>query len=180
MLDTAKMYLKRTRKLDEPTDLYEHKVTLLEGAELDLGGLRGKPTLIVNTASKCGYTPQFEGLQELYARYQDQGLEILGCPSGDFADQELEDSAAIGEFCQRNYGVSFPMTEKMSVRADPAPLWADLARQPGAGPPGWNFSKYLVGADGRLVKHWGTKVKPDDPDIVATIEAALPGSSASR
>lgn len=177
MLDTARMYLKRTQQFDEPSDLYEHQVTLLEGAELDLGTLRGKPTLIVNTASKCGYTPQFEGLQELYASYHEQGLEILGCPSGDFADQELEDPEAIGEFCQRNYGVGFPMTEKMSVRADPAPLWADLARQPGSGPPMWNFSKYLVGGDGRLIERWPTKVKPGDPDVIAAVEAALPGSA---
>ena len=173
MLSTAKMYIKRTKSLDEPTDLYEHKVTLLEGAELDLGTLRGRPTLIVNTASKCGYTPQFEGLQELYATYHDQGLEIIGTPSGDFAEQELEGAEEIGEFCQRNYGVAFPMTEKMSVRADPSPLWEDLARQPDSGPPVWNFSKYLVGADGKLIKRWATKVEPKDPDIIAAIEAAL-------
>src|SRR4028119_1535046 len=99
MLDTAKMYMKRTKQLDESTDLYEHKVTLLEGAELDLGSLRGRPTLIVNTASKCGYTPQFEGLQELYSKYGDQGLQILGCPSEDFAGQEHDEPDAIGEVC---------------------------------------------------------------------------------
>ncbi len=174
MLATARMYAKRTKKLDAPTDLYEHKVGLLEGGELDLSAHRGKPTLIVNTASKCGYTPQFEGLQKLYETYNDRGLEILGCPSADFAGQELDESEAIGEFCQRNYGVQFPMTEKMSVRADPSPLWADLARQPDSAPPVWNFSKYLVGADGRLIKRWATKVTPDDPDLVREIEAALP------
>ena len=174
ILSTVRMYAKRTPKADEPTDLYGHSVELLEGGTLDLGELRGKPTLIVNTASKCGFTPQFEGLQELYETYRERGLQVLGCPSGDFADQELDEAEAIGEFCQRNYGVSFPMTAKMSVRADPDPLWADLARQPGSAPPVWNFSKYLVDGDGRLIKRWATKTKPQDPDVVRTIESALP------
>ncbi|MFL5846553.1 MAG: glutathione peroxidase [Solirubrobacteraceae bacterium] len=173
LLKTAAMYAKRTKKLDAPTDLYAHRIGLLEGDELDLATLRGKPTLIVNTASKCGYTPQFEGLQQLHETYGERGLQVLGCPSGDFAEQELEGGEAIGEFCQRNYGVSFTMTEKVSVRAEPHPLWDDLARQPGSAPPAWNFSKYLVGADGRLVAHWGTKVTPEDPAITAAIEAQL-------
>ncbi len=173
MLKTVGMYLKRTKKVKEPTDLYTHKVGLLEGGELDLASLRGKPTLIVNTASKCGYTPQFTGLQELHERFGPQGLQVLGCPSGDFAGQEHDDAGAISEVCQRNYGVTFPITQKMSVRADPDPLWADLARQPDSAPPVWNFSKYLVGADGKLIKRWATKVTPDDPDVIETIEQSL-------
>lgn len=174
LISTAKLYLKRPAKLDAPTDLYDHQIGMLEGGSLDLETLRGKPTLIVNTASKCGLTPQFEGLQSLYDTYHDRGLQILGCPSGDFADQELDDAEAIGEFCQRNYGVTFPMTEKVSVRADPHPLWDDLARQPGSGPPVWNFGKYLVGADGQLIARFSSKVVPGDPSITAAIEAALP------
>ncbi len=174
ILSTARMYAKRPNKLDEPTDLYAHKVGLLEGGELDLETLRGRPTLFVNTASKCGFTPQFTGLQKLYEDYHDRGLEIVGTPSGDFNDQEHHDAEAIGEVCQRNYGVAFPITEKMSVRAEPAPLWADLAQQPESGPPVWNFTKYLVGADGRLIARWATKVTPEDDDIKAKIEAALP------
>jgi glutathione peroxidase len=175
LLSTARMYLRRPSKLEQKTDIYEHKVALLDGGELDLASLRGHPALIVNTASKCGFTPQYEGLQKLYDTYHDRGLELLGSPSADFADQEFDDAAEIGAFCQRNYGVSFPLTERMSVRADPAPLWSDLARQPGSGPPVWNFTKYLVGADGRLVARWPTKITPQDPQIVAAIEAALPG-----
>lgn len=174
LLSTARMYLRRTQKAEEPTDLYAHSVELLEGGTLDLGTLRGRPTLIVNTASKCGFTPQFEGLQQLHETYGERGLQLLGCPSADFAGQELDEAAAIGEFCQRNYGVSFPMTAKMSVRADPDPLWRDLARQPGSAPPVWNFSKYLVDGDGRLVRRWATKVAPQDPDVVAAVESALP------
>ena len=174
LLDTARMYLKRTPKLDQATDVYDHRVNLLDGEELDLESLRGHPTLIVNTASKCGFTPQYEGLQTLYERYSDRGLRMLGTPSGDFADQEFDDAGEIGEFCQKNYGVSFPLTERTSVRADPAPLWADLARQPGSGPPAWNFTKYLVDADGKLLARWPSKVTPEDPQIVEAIERALP------
>jgi glutathione peroxidase len=175
MLSTAKMYLKRSGKpLDEPTDLYDHKIGLLDGGELDLETLRGKPTLIVNTASKCGYTPQYAGLQELYEAYHPRGLQIIGCPSEDFAGQELDTADEIGAFCQKNYGVTFPLTEKVSVRADPVPLWEDLGRQPNSAAPGWNFTKYLVGADGHLIARFATKVTPDDPTIAAAIEAALP------
>ena len=173
VLSTLRMYLKRPTSLSEHSDLYAHEVKLLDGGELDLESLRGHPTLIVNTASKCGYTPQYEGLQELYERYHDRGLQVLGSPSGDFADQEFDDAEEIGAFCQKNYGVSFPLTERTSVRAEPSPLWSDLARQPASGPPGWNFTKYLVGGEGRLIARWSTKVKPDDPQIVAAIESAL-------
>lgn len=175
LLSTARMYAKRTAKLDQPTDLYDHTVKLLDGGELDLETLRGNPTLIVNTASKCGLTPQFEGLQQLYETYSERGLQMLGTPSGDFNEQEYEDASEIGAFCQRNYGVTFPLTEKMSVRADPAPLWSDLARQPGSGPPVWNFGKYLIGSDGRLLQYWRSQVKPEDPKLVAAIERALGG-----
>ncbi len=174
-LSTVRMYLRRTAKLSQPTDLYEHKVDLLDGGQLDLATLRGKPTLFVNTASKCGYTPQYEGLQTLYERYGQRGLQIVGSPSADFADQEYDDAEEIGSFCQKNYGVTFPLTERTSVRADPSPLWSDLARQPESGPPVWNFTKYLVDADGKLIARWPTKVTPEDPKIVAAIEDALPG-----
>jgi glutathione peroxidase len=178
MLATAKMYLKRGDKLDAPTDLYDHSIGLLDGGTLDLETLRGHPTLFVNTASKCGFTPQYEGLQKLYDTYHARGLEIVGSPSGDFAEQEL-DEAEIGAFCQKNYGVTFPLTEKVSVRAEPHPLWGDIARQPDSDPPAWNFTKYLVGADGRLIARWGTKVKPEAAEITAAIEAALPAAPAA-
>ena len=175
ILSTLRMYLKRTKRAEEPSDLYAHKVGLLEGGELDLETLRGKPTLFVNTASKCGFTPQFTGLQALHDTYATRGLQVVGFPSGDFAGQEHDDAEAIGEACQRNYGVTFPMTEKVSVRAHPHPLWDELARQPGSAPPVWNFTKYLVDGEGHLVKRWSTKVTPEDPDVVATIERTLPG-----
>ena len=173
LLSTAKLYLQRTETADEPTDLYTHEIGLLEGGTLDLRTLHGNPTLIVNTASKCGLTPQFEGLQALYDQYRDRGLQVLGTPSGDFNAQELDEGQAIGEFCQRNYGVTFTMSEKVSVRADPHPLWSDLARQPNSGPPAWNFSKYLVGADGRLLARFSPTTKPGSLRLTAAIEAAL-------
>ena len=173
ILSTVRMYLRRTPKLSESTDLYAHRVKLLDGGELDLGSLRGNPTLIVNTASKCGFTPQYAGLQSLYERYHDRGLQILGSPSPDFAGQEYDDADEIGAFREKNYGVRFPLTQPTSVRADPSPLWRDLAGQPGSGPPAWNFTKYLVGADGHLIARWPTKVTPEDPQVTEGIEAAL-------
>jgi glutathione peroxidase len=172
------MYLRRPSSLPDSTDLYAHRVRLLDGEELDLESLRGHPTLIVNTASKCGYTPQYSGLESLYERYRGRGLEILGCPSADFAGQEFDDNQEIAEFCQTNYGVQFPLSERMSVRADPDPLWEDLNQQPGSGPPGWNFTKYLIGSDGKLIARFSTKVPPEDPQIVEAIEQAL--TSAAR
>jgi glutathione peroxidase len=177
ILSTLRMYFQRTPKLSESTDIYAHRVMLLDGGELDLGSLRGRPTLIVNTASKCGYTPQYAGLQSLYERYHEQGLEILGFPSPDFAGQEFDEASEIGSFCEKNYGVRFALTQPTSVRADPSPLWRDLARQPGSGPPAWNFTKYLVGADGKLIARWPTKTTPEDPEVLAAIERALPGQA---
>ena len=174
-LGTVRMYLRRTMKLSTRTDIYAHRVKLLDGGELDLETFRGHPTLFVNTASKCGFTPQYAGLQSLYDAYADRGLRMLGSPSGDFADQEFDDAAEIGEFCERNYGVRFPLTAPTSVRDHPDPLWKDLGRQPNSGPPVWNFTKYLVGANGRLIGRWPPTVTPQDPRIAASVESALSG-----
>lgn len=166
----------RPQQHEQPTDLYAHKVTLLDGGELDLAQWRGRPTLFVNTASKCGFTPQYEGLQSLYERYHERGLNILGSPSGDFADQEFEDGGEIANFCQKNYGVQFPLTERTSVREQPEELWLDLTSQPNSAPPKWNFTKYLVDGDGRLIDQWGPMVGPEDEKIVTAIERALADS----
>jgi glutathione peroxidase len=173
ILSTVKMYFKRPARQTQASDLYDHRVKLLDGTQLDLNSLRGHPTLIVNTASKCGFTPQYEGLQKLYDTYRDRGLQILGSPSKDFADQEFDLSEETGAFCRKNYGVTFPLTETQSVRADPSPLWKDITTQPTSTPPNWNFTKYLVGADGKLIAQWGSKTKPEDPQIVGAIESAL-------
>jgi len=172
-LGTLKMYLRKSEKLDDHTDLYAHTVRLLDGGELDLETLRGRPTLIVNTASKCGLTPQYRGLQSLHDRFHAQGLTVLGFPSGDFADQEFDTVEEIGAFCQQNYGVTFSLTERTSVRQDPSQLWQDLISQPTSAAPSWNFTKYLVGRDGRLIAMWGSRTEPEDPEIISAIEAAL-------
>ena len=133
----------------------------------------GKVLLIVNTASKCGFTPQFEALEKLHARYRAQGFAVLGFPSGDFKEQEFEDEKEIQEFCTLTYGVRFPMFEKVHVVGDAAtPLYRDLAAVTGVAP-GWNFHKYLVGRDGQVIANWGSRTTPDDAAIVAAIEQAL-------
>jgi glutathione peroxidase len=173
LLSTLKLYTRRKPLMDQPSDLYSHCVTLLDGSELDLTRWRGHPMLVVNTASKCGFTPQYAGLQSLYERYHEAGLEILGSPSGDFAGQEYDDAGAIEAFCHENYDVQFPLTERTSVRAHPERFWSELTSQPGSAPPKWNFTKYLIGADGHLIDHWGPTVAPLDERITAAIEVAL-------
>ena len=133
----------------------------------------GDVLLIVNTASKCGFTPQFEGLEALNAKYGPQGFAVLGFPSGDFREQEFTDEAEIQQFCTLTYGVKFPMFEKVHVVGEEAtPLYRDLERATGAVPK-WNFHKYLVGRDGKVVANWGSRTTPDDPEVVAAIERAL-------
>ena len=133
----------------------------------------GEVLLVVNTASKCGFTPQFEALEGLHAKYKGKGFAVLGFPSGDFKAQEFEDEKQIQEFCTLTYGVKFPMFEKVHVIGDQAtPLYRDLARSAGEAPK-WNFHKYLIGRDGKLIASYGSKIKPDDPTVVAAIEAAL-------
>lgn len=142
--------------------LYDFTLRTTHGEELPLEAFRGRPLLIVNTASKCGFTPQFEGLQEIYTRYRDRGLEVIGVPSGDFGGQELDDDAAIGAFCHRNYGVSFTIAEKSRVR-DPGaiPLFAWLSRQGGVlARPRWNFYKYLIDRNGQLEAWYSSLTRP--------------------
>lgn len=134
----------------------------------------GKVLLVVNTASKCGLAPQFEALERLHARFGPQGFAVLGFPSGDFKEQEFEDEAQIQEFCTLTYGVRFPMFERVHVIGDEAtPLYRDLAAGSGGSVPSWNFHKYLVGRDGRVLAAWGSRTVPEDPQIVDAIERAL-------
>lgn len=133
----------------------------------------GDVLLVVNTASKCGLTPQFEALEALHSRYAGRGFAVLGFPSGDFREQEFEDEAQIQQFCTLTYGVKFPMFEKVSVVGDDAtPLYRDLARITGEAPK-WNFHKYLLARDGSVIASWASRTPPDDPTIVAAIERAL-------
>lgn len=132
----------------------------------------GKPLLIVNTASYCGFTPQFEGLEALYQRYREQGFQVAGFPSDDFM-QEDDDAAKTAEVCYANYGVTFDMYSAISVRGRNAhPLFKGLAAE-GDGAPRWNFYKYLVGADGKVIERFSSRVAPDDPRLVKAVEEAL-------
>jgi glutathione peroxidase len=133
----------------------------------------GKVLLVVNTASFCGYTPQYEGLEALHKKYSAQGLVVMGFPTNDFGQQEPGDAKQIADFCFNTYGVKFPMFAKSSVKGSTInPLFAQLAKDTGKAP-GWNFHKYLVDRQGKAVANFGSNVKPDDAGLVAGIEKAL-------
>ena len=139
----------------------------------DLCQYAGKVTLIVNTASYCGFTTQYEGLEALYAKYQSKGLVVLGFPSNDFGKQEPGSSKEIADFCYNTYGVKFPMFSKTSVTGTTAnPLHAALIKATGKAPE-WNFHKYLIDRNGRVLKSYASQVTPDDKALVADIEKAL-------
>lgn len=138
----------------------------------DLCQYSGKVLLVVNTASYCGFTPQYEGLEALHARYAARGLVVMGFPSNDFL-QESGDRDKIADLCFNTYGVKFPMFTSSSVRGSKAnPLFADLARATGESP-SWNFNKYLIDREGRKVTHFGSRVSPDSRELVSAIEGAL-------
>lgn len=150
----------------------------LDGKDVKLSDYQGKVILMINTASKCGYTPQYEGLQKLYTKYQEKGLVLLGFPANDFRQQEPGTDAAIAEFCKENYGVTFPMFSKISVLgAEKAPLYkylTDAANDPTkGGEVKWNFEKFLIGKDGKVVGRYRSAVTPQSDEIVKAVEAEL-------
>ncbi|WP_427312193.1 glutathione peroxidase [Cupriavidus sp. H39] len=145
---------------------------LQDDAPQNLCQYAGKVVLVVNTASYCGFTPQYEGLEALYAKYGARGLVVLGFPSNDFS-QEPGSQKEIADFCYNTYGVKFPMLGKSHVRgSDANPMYALLAKQTGTAPK-WNFYKYLIGRDGKVVSSYGSRTAPDDKELVAKIEALL-------
>jgi glutathione peroxidase len=153
--------------------LLDHRVRSLKGQPLDLCGFAGKVVLVVNTASYCGYTGQYEGLEALYEKYRDRGLVVLGVPSNDFGAQEPGSDRQVADFCERTYKVRFPMLGKSTVKgADAIALYRDLAARTGQAPR-WNFHKYLVGRDGEPAGSFGSAVTPQDPGLVAAVEGAL-------
>jgi glutathione peroxidase len=147
----------------------------LAGGRLALGDWRGRPVLVVNTASECGFTPQYAGLEKLWQRYRDRGLVVVGVPSNDFGAQEPGDESAIGAFCRKNYGVDFPMTAKQTVIGGAAhPFYRWVVEEAGeAAAPRWNFHKYLIGRDGELAALFASKVAPLDPQVIAAVEEQL-------
>ena len=158
-----------------------HTVKDIDGKDQRLDQFKGKVVMIVNVASKCGYTRQYAGLEALYKKYKDRGLVVLGFPSNDFGGQEPGTEAEIKQFCTAKYGVTFPMFAKVGVTGAKAhPLFKQLASQKGlaGGEPKWNFNKYLVDRDGNAVEHLESGMKPDSEELARKIEALLDAAPA--
>lgn len=154
-------------------NVYDFRLPALDGGTIDLADYRGKPLLIANTASKCGFTGQYAGLQRLWNQFAPRGLTVLGVPCNDFGGQEPGSETEIGAFCQKNYGVTFPMAAKLHVVGKQAhPLFRFLGDQGGAlARPRWNFYKYLVAPDGTLATWFSSLTKPDSSRVIAAIQA---------
>ncbi len=164
-----------TELMQDRPDIYGFKVTDLYGDDFDFAELKGKKILIVNTASKCGLTPQYKDLQALYDKYKDQNFIIVGFPANDFMSQEPGTNQEIAEFCELNYGVTFPMMSKISVKGnDMAPIYKFLTQESQNGYSDseveWNFQKYLINENGQLEKVVGPRILPTDDEIVKWIE----------
>lgn len=159
---------------------YDHPVSALDGSAADLGDFRGRALLVVNVASRCGLTPQYSALEQLQERYADRGFSVLGFPCNQFMGQEPGTPAEIAEFCSTTYGVTFPMFAKIDVNGEGRdPLYAQLTTEADAdgytGDIRWNFEKFVVSPQGDVVARFAPAVEPDDPEVIATIEAHLPG-----
>ncbi|MFB9833752.1 glutathione peroxidase [Actinoallomurus acaciae] len=159
--------------------IYDVDIERLQGGPADLGQYRGKAVLVVNVASRCGLTPQYEGLQRLQETYGDRGFTVLGVPCNQFMRQEPGTADEIAEFCSATYGVSFPMTEKVEVNGSGRhPLYAELVATPDAsghtGDIRWNFEKFLIGPDGAVVARFAPQAEPDTDEVIQAVEKALP------
>jgi glutathione peroxidase len=158
----------------QPSPL-DNTVKDIDGKDVNLADYKGKVVLIVNVASKCGFTPQYKGLETLYNKYKDQGFVILGFPANNFKGQEPGTNEEIKQFCTSKYDVTFPMMSKISVKGDDQhPLYKTLTSE--KGDVTWNFNKFLIGKDGKIIEHFDSKVKPDDAKLTGAVEKALAGS----
>lgn len=160
--------------------IHDIPVRTIDGADTTLGNYAGKALLIVNVASKCGLTPQYEGLQNLYDTYRDRGLEVLGFPCNQFMGQEPGTNDEIKEFCSLNFNVSFPLFDKIDVNGEGRhPLYAELTKaadaEGKAGDVGWNFEKFLVSPSGDIAGRYRPLVTPNAPELTQAIESNLPG-----
>jgi glutathione peroxidase len=163
---------------DDPVCVLEHTVKDIDGKDVNLADYKGKVILVVNVASKCGLTPQYEGLQEVYEKYKDQGLVVLGFPANEFGKQEPGTDAQIKEFCVSKYSVTFPMFSKIVVKGDGIhPLYKFLTSKETnpkfAGEIPWNFTKFLVDREGQVIARFDPKTTPESEDVTKAIEAAL-------
>jgi glutathione peroxidase len=153
--------------------IYDFAMDSIQGQPVPLSEYKGKVALVVNVASRCGYTPQYTALEAIYRKYKDRGFVVLGFPANNFRSQEPGTNAEIQEFCKRTYDVTFPMFSKISVLGeDKAPLYKYLTSQMGAEIE-WNFTKFLVGPNGQVLARFPSKVTPDSPEVTAAIEKAL-------
>jgi glutathione peroxidase len=158
----------------EGKGFYDFTLDSLGGKPTELKQYKGKVVLVVNTASKCGLTPQYAGLEKLYEDNKEAGLVVLGFPANDFGQQEPGTNKEISEFCTKNYGVTFPMFSKITVTGENMhPLYAWLLDQTDKKPIEWNFAKFLIGRDGNVIKRFPSKMKPEDPEIAAALKTAL-------
>ncbi|HXF87169.1 MAG TPA: glutathione peroxidase [Xanthobacteraceae bacterium] len=184
MMDRRSLLALMTAALAAPTSVIAQEISRttafafsfvgIDGQSIRLANHAGRPILVVNTASQCGYTPQYAGLQKLWERYHSRGLLIIGVPSNDFGNQEPGGPKEILQTASGHYGITFPLAAKVAVRgehAHPFYKWASLQR-PGA--PRWNFHKFLIGRDGRIVGSFPASVDPLDPELTAAIERELP------
>jgi glutathione peroxidase len=157
------------------TSAFDFTLTRIDGKPLPLSAYRGKVILLVNTASMCGFTPQYEGLKALQTRYGPQGFTVIGVPSADFGGQEYSDNGRIKDFCDTTFGINFPLAERASVKgAGAVPLYQWAARELGPqGVPQWNFHKILIGKDGRAIAGFPSRVEPGSPQLAKAIEGAI-------
>lgn len=162
----------------EGADVLTHEVKLLDGTVTNLDAYKGKALLVVNTASECGYTPQYEDLQTVYKTYRDRGFEVLAFPSNDYGSQEPGGPEEIRKFVDENYSVEFPVFDKVVVKGpDKAPLFKSLTEQADESMKGevrWNFTKFLIDPTGKVVGRFEPKIKPTDPEVIEAIERVLP------
>jgi glutathione peroxidase len=161
----------------QPAQLYPIRLVLNDGTRTDFGQFKGNVVLVVNVASNCGFTSQYAGLEALYGKFRDRGFEILGVPCNQFAGQEPGTDSEIAEFCERNFGVTFPLTAKADVRGrHQHPLYTELTKVKTGLLPGlvkWNFEKFLVNREGEVVARFAPTVEPDSADVIDAIEHAL-------
>ncbi len=158
------------------SNLYAIPLKDIDGKDTSLKTYAGKPLLIVNVASQCGFTPQYQGLEALYRKYKDQGFVVLGFPSNDFGGQEPGTNDEIKKFCSSKFDVTFPLFDKLHTKgAEQSPLYAALtgSTSPVPGPVKWNFGKFLVSRDGKILSRYGSDVEPDSAELTKAIEAAL-------
>ncbi len=178
LLSTAVCAVAADQETKNVPKALDFKMKTIAGKEVELGKYQGKVVLVVNVASKCGLTPQYEQLQTLHKKYAEQGLAVLGFPCNQFREQEPGTAAQIQEFCRVNYGVQFDLFDKIEVNGEGAcPLYKYLTgletKPQGPGKISWNFEKFLIGRDGQVVARFAPKTKPDDPEVIKAIETEL-------